>query len=82
LSPGFRSLYAHVSGYEQIDHCLELFHGDLLYSLDIADPVMKGIDDLNVLDVWDSVSGIAETFHIVPEALIMLLPDGLQGLCY
>jgi hypothetical protein len=32
------------------------------------------------LDVRDSVPSIAEIFHIVPEAFIMLLPDGLEGL--
>jgi hypothetical protein len=40
---------------------------------------VKGIDDLDVLDVRDIISGIAETFHIVPKALVMLLLDGLQG---
>jgi hypothetical protein len=42
---------------------------------------MEDIDDLDVLDVWDSVPGIAEMFHIIWETFIMLLPDGLQGLC-
>jgi hypothetical protein len=42
---------------------------------------MKGVDDLNVLDIRNSVLSITETFHIVPETLIMLLSDGLQGLC-
>jgi hypothetical protein len=41
---------------------------------------MEGIDDLDVLDVWDSVPCIVEIFHIIPESLIMLLLDGLQGL--
>jgi hypothetical protein len=41
---------------------------------------MEDIDDLDVLDVWDSVPGIAEMFHIIWETFIMLLPDGLQGL--
>jgi hypothetical protein len=27
------------------------------------------------------VLGIAEMFHVVPDTLIMLLSDGLQGLC-
>jgi hypothetical protein len=39
----------------------------------------EGIDDLDVLDVQDSVLSIAEMFHIIPEAVIMLLLDGLQG---
>ncbi len=81
MSPGFGGLYAHISDCEQISHRLGLFHGDLLHSLDIADPVVEGIDDLDVLDVRDSVPGVAEIFHVVPETLIMLLPDGLQSLC-
>jgi hypothetical protein len=51
------------------------------HSLHIADAIMEDIDDLDVLDVWDSVPGIAEMFHIIWETFIMLLPDGLQGLC-
>jgi hypothetical protein len=42
---------------------------------------VKGIDDLDVLDVWDSIPGVIEIFYIVSETLIMLLSDGLQGLC-
>jgi hypothetical protein len=41
---------------------------------------MEDIDDLDVLDARDSVLGVVEMFHIVPEALIMLLPDGLESL--
>jgi hypothetical protein len=55
------------------------FHGYLLYSLDVANPITEGIDDLDVLDVRDSILGIAKMFHVVLEALIMLLLDGLQG---
>jgi hypothetical protein len=40
---------------------------------------VKCIDDLDVLNVWDSVSSIAEIFHVVPEALIILLLHGLSG---
>jgi hypothetical protein len=40
---------------------------------------MEGIDNLDVLDVWDSVPGIAEMFHIITEALIRLLLDSLSG---
>jgi hypothetical protein len=47
LSPGFRSLYAYVRDYEQFGHRLGFFHGNLLYSLDITNPVMESIDDLN-----------------------------------
>jgi hypothetical protein len=41
---------------------------------------MEGIDDLNVLDVRDSVPGITKMFHIIPKVFIMLLLDSLQGL--
>jgi hypothetical protein len=79
-SLGFGSLNAHVCNCEQIGHHLGLLHGYLLHSLDVADPITKGIDDLNVLDVWDSVPSIAKTFHAILEAFIVLLLDGLQGL--
>jgi hypothetical protein len=77
---GFGGLYAHINDCEQIDHRLGLLHSYLLHSLDVTDPVVKGIDDLNVLDVRDSVLGITEKFYVVSETLIMLLPDGLQCL--
>jgi hypothetical protein len=38
---------------------------------------VEGIDNLDVLDVWDDVPGIAEMFHVVSEALIMLMLDAL-----
>jgi hypothetical protein len=41
---------------------------------------MKDVDDLDILDIQDSVPSIAEIFHVVPEALIMFLLDGLQSL--
>jgi hypothetical protein len=40
---------------------------------------VKGIDDLDVLDVRDSIHGVAEMFHVVLKAFLMLLIDGLQG---
>jgi hypothetical protein len=40
---------------------------------------MKGVDDFDVLDVQDSVPGIAEMFHVLPEALIRLLLNSLYG---
>jgi hypothetical protein len=49
----FKSLNAYISEYEQICHHSRLLHGDLLHSLDVADSVMEGIDDLNVLDILD-----------------------------
>jgi hypothetical protein len=80
LSLCFKSLNACVSDCEQISHRLELLHDDLLHSLDVADSAAEGIDDLDALDIWDSVPDVVETFHVVPEALIMLLPDSLQSL--
>jgi hypothetical protein len=41
---------------------------------------MKGVNNLDVLDVWDAISGIAETLDIITETLIMLLLDDLEGL--
>jgi hypothetical protein len=35
--------------------------------VEIADPIVEGIDDLNILDVQDNIPSIAETFHILPE---------------
>jgi hypothetical protein len=70
-------LNAHINNCEQISHRLWLLYGDSLNSFEIADPVTEGINDLNVLDVQDFISGIVEMFHVVPEALIMLLLDGL-----
>jgi hypothetical protein len=76
-SPGFGSLNACVNDHEQIDHDHGLLHDDLLYSLDVVDSVAEGIDDLDILDIRDNIPGIPETFHVVLDALIMLLPDGL-----
>jgi hypothetical protein len=77
-SLGLGGLNAYVSDCEKICHCFGLLHGDLLNSLNVTDPVMKGIDDFDVLDVQFSVPGIIEIFHVVLEAFIMLLLDGLQ----
>jgi hypothetical protein len=38
---------------------LGFFHGDFLHSLDIEDPIVEGVDDLDVLDVQDSIPVIA-----------------------
>jgi hypothetical protein len=78
-SSGLRDIDPYVSDCQQIGHHFGLLCGNLLDSLDIAGPITKGIDDLNVLDVQDSIFGVAETFHIIPEALFMLLFDSLQG---
>jgi hypothetical protein len=50
-SPCFRSLDACVRDCEHIGYYLGLLHGDLLHSLDVADSFMKGVDDLDVLDI-------------------------------
>jgi hypothetical protein len=82
LSLSLRGLNAYIDNCEQISHRFGLLHGDLLNIFDIAHPVTKGIDDLDVLDVWESILGVAKIFHVVSEALIMLLVDGLQGFSY
>jgi hypothetical protein len=41
---------------------------------------MEGINDLDIVDVRDIVSSIAEMLDIIMETLIMLLLDGLEGL--
>jgi hypothetical protein len=79
-SPSLESLNACVSDHEQISHHLGLLHGDLLHSLDVTNSVVEGVNDLDVLDVRDSVPGIAKMFHVVLKALIMLLSDGIQSL--
>jgi hypothetical protein len=81
-SPSLRGLNAYVNDCKQIGHCLGLLHCDLLNSLDVTHPIMKDIDDFDVLDVRDNIPGIAETFHVISEASIMLLLDGLQGFSY
>jgi hypothetical protein len=55
---GLESLNTYVSNCEQIGHHFGILHGDLLYSLDVTDSVMEGIDNFDVLDVWDSVLDI------------------------
>jgi hypothetical protein len=79
FSSGLIGLDAHVNKCLQINHCLGILHCDLLNNLDIAHLVMKGIDDLDVLHIRDSVPGVTETFHIVLKSFIMLLHNGLQG---
>jgi hypothetical protein len=68
-SPDFGSLNAYICDYEQINHCSGLLHGDLLHSLDVADSVVESIDDLDILNIRDGVSGIAEMFHVVLEVV-------------
>jgi hypothetical protein len=57
-----------------------LLHGYLFHSFIIANAITEGINNLNVLDVWDTISGNAEMLDIITETLIMLLLDGLEGL--
>jgi hypothetical protein len=79
-SPGFGSLYAYIGDREQISHRFGLLHGYLFLSFDIVDVITEGVNDLDVLDVRDAVSGIAEMLDIIMETLIMLLLDCLEGL--
>jgi hypothetical protein len=80
LSPDFGSLYAYISDRKQISHRFKLLHGYLFHSFDIADVIVEDVNNLDVLDVWDVISGIAETLDIIAETLIMLLLNGLEGL--
>jgi hypothetical protein len=80
LSSGFRSLYAYIGDHKQISQCFGLLQGYLFHSFDIVDAITEGVNDLDVLDVWDAVSDIAEMLDIITETLIMLLLDGLEGL--
>jgi hypothetical protein len=41
---------------------------------------MEDVDDLDVMGVWDAISGTAEMLDIIAETFIMLLLDGLEGL--
>jgi hypothetical protein len=75
--PGLGSLYTYGGDREQVGHHLWLLHGNLLHNLDVSNPVTESIDHLNILDVRDSVLGIAKAFHVVLETFIMLLPEGL-----
>jgi hypothetical protein len=74
-------LDANVSNCQQIGHQFGLFHDNLLNSLDVVEPFTENIDDFDVLNVRDSVSGIAKMFYVLTEAFIMLLLDGLQSFC-
>jgi hypothetical protein len=79
-SPGFRSFYAYIGNREQISHRFGLLHCYLFHSFEIADAITEGVNNLDVLDVRDVVSSIAETLDIITKTLIMLLLDGLEGL--
>jgi hypothetical protein len=79
-SPSFESLYAYISDHEQIRHHFGLLHGYLFHRFNIADTITECVNDLDVLDVRDAISGIAEMLDIIAETLIMLLLDGLECL--
>jgi hypothetical protein len=78
-SLGFGSLYAYIDDCEQISYRFGLLHAYLFHSFDITDVIAEGVDDLDVLDVRDVISGNAETLDIIAETLIMLLLNGLEG---
>jgi hypothetical protein len=79
LSPSFGSFYAYIGNREQIGHRFELLHHYLFHSFEIADAITEGVNNLDVLDVRDVISGIAEPLDIITETLIVLLLDGLDG---
>jgi hypothetical protein len=76
---GLRGLDALICYCQPIDHIFWLLHGDLPNSLDVCDPIAEGINDFNIVDVWDSIPDITEMFHIILEDFIMLLLDGLKN---
>jgi hypothetical protein len=80
-SPGFGSFYAYIGNHEKIGHRFELLHRYLFHDFEIADAISEGVNNLDVLEVRDVVSGIAEMFDIITETLVVLLLDGLEGLC-
>jgi hypothetical protein len=79
-SPGFRSFYAYTGNHEQIGHRFGLLHRYLFHGFEIADAISDGVNNINVLDVRDTISSVAETLDIITETLIVLLLDGLEGL--
>jgi hypothetical protein len=79
-SSGLIGLDALVSYCQQIDHNFWLLHGDLLNSPDVGDPIMEVVDDLNVLDVHNSISSIVEMFHVISNTFIMFLFSSFQSL--
>jgi hypothetical protein len=79
-SMGFGSFYAYISNHEQIGHHFGLLHRYLFHGFEIADAISEGVNNLDVLDVRNVVSGIAEMLDIITKTLIMLLLDGLESL--
>jgi hypothetical protein len=80
FSPGFRSFYAYIGNCEQIGYSFELLHRYLFHGFEIVDAISEGVNNLDVLDVWDVISDIAEMLDIIMETLIMLLLNDLEGL--
>jgi hypothetical protein len=84
VEPEFRKLLcivAYIGNREEIGHCFELLHCYLFHSFEIANAITEDVNNLDVLDVRDAISGIASTLDIITETFIMLLLDGLEGLC-
>jgi hypothetical protein len=79
-SPSFGAFYAYIGNREQVGHRFELLHRYLFHAFEIADAISEGVNNLDVLDVWDVVSGIAEMLDIITETHVVLLLDGLEGL--
>jgi hypothetical protein len=65
LSLGLESLYAYIGDREQISHHFGLLHGYLFHNFNIADAIMEGVNDLDVLDVLDAISGIVKMLDII-----------------
>jgi hypothetical protein len=80
LSPGFGSFYAYIGNGEQIGYRFRLLYRYLLHDFEIIDAISEGVNNFDVLDIRDAISGIVETLDIITETLIMLLLDGLEGL--
>jgi hypothetical protein len=80
LIPSFGSFYAYIGNREQIGHHFGFLHCYLFHSFEIAYAIAKGVNNLDVLNVRDVNSCIAETLDIIIKTLIMLLLDGLEGL--
>jgi hypothetical protein len=70
----------HISVIVSKSTTVLVFFMALFHNFNIADAITEGINDLDVLDVQDAISGIVETFDIIAETLIILLLDGLECL--
>jgi hypothetical protein len=80
LSLGFGSFYAYIGNGEQIGYRFRLLYRYLLHDFEIIDAILEGVNNFDVLDVRDAISGIVETLDIITYTLIVLLLDGLEGL--